>query len=44
MKRLLIGALLVVLGSMLLNSCTSVPRDNTNSATTSTSSSRTYSK
>jgi len=44
MKKFLISALLVLAGSCLFTSCTSVPQDNTSASTTNTSTSRTYSK
>jgi starvation-inducible outer membrane lipoprotein len=44
MKKLVISALLVLAGSYLLTSCTTVPRDTPNATTTNTSTSRTYSK
>ena len=43
MKKLLISALLVVTGSLLFTSCTSVPQDNPNRTSVS-STSNTYSK
>jgi hypothetical protein len=44
MKKLVISALLVLVGACLFTSCTTVPRDNTTVPRDNTTTTRTYSK
>jgi hypothetical protein len=44
MKKLVISALLVLVGASLFTSCTTVPRDNTTVPRDNTTTTRTYSK